>query len=108
VGSIRNVVPEVRGRHSCRPTPVYLEKQGLQVGGGKALGEDLDQVGYVGLADDPLKGGPSAIAVLGQGQHFERRRQLRGRVPADPDVERRGVDHPVAGQRVPIAQLSRP
>src|SRR3954463_14233826 len=35
-------------------------------------------------------------------------RQLRGGVSADPDIERGGVDEPVARGRVPVAQLAGP
>src|SRR5215210_3042297 len=45
-----------------------------------------------------------ATSALG---YLERGAQLSARVTADPDVERRGVQHPVSCDGVPVAALSR-
>src|SRR4051794_34087368 len=49
-------------------------------------------------------GRPRAFRRLRRRQ-LEARGERRGRVAADPHVERRGVDDPVVRRRVPVAQL---
>ena len=97
--------PSARARphiHHVRPAP----------GGTQALsGISHHRLRVSAAGSDVSHQEPSMTYVLCPAwldDYLERGPELRGRVAADPDIEGRGVEHPVPGYGVPVAPLRRP